>query len=60
MESRKYLTPDTLLASLADLPKSRAKLTKIDIQRMRRQVVFDRLVVSSPWNVRRCYAMLAT
>lgn len=63
MTNRKYLTPDALLASLSDRLQTRAKSGKMDIQRMRRQIAFDRLVVrlsckdSSLWVLKGGYAM---
>ena len=63
MTNRKYLTPDALLASLSDRLQTRAKSGRLDIQRMRRQIAFDRLVVrlfskeASPWVLKGGYAL---
>lgn len=63
MMSRKYLTADALLASLSDRLKTKAKSGKRDIQRMRRQIAFDRLVIrlfseeASPWVLKGGYAL---
>ena len=63
MTNRKYLTPDALLASLSDRLKMKEKSGKLDIQRMRRQIAFDRLVVclsskeTSLWVLKGGYAM---
>lgn len=63
MMSRKYLTADALLASLSDRLKTKAKSGKQDIQRMRRQIAFDRLVVRlfseevSSWVLKGGYAL---
>ena len=63
MMSRKYLTADALLASLSDRLKTKAKSGKRDIQRMRRQIAFDRLVVRlfseevSSWVLKGGYAL---
>lgn len=63
MQSRKYLTARALLASLSDRLKQRAIAEGLDIQVMRRQVAFDRLLVRlfskepSPWVLKGGYAM---
>ena len=63
MTSKKYLTADALLASLSDRLKVRAKSSQLDIQRMRRRIAFDRLVVrlfsqeNCPWVLKGGYAM---
>lgn len=61
MISKKYLTAGAFLASLSD--RLKAKSDKWDIQRMRRQVAFDRLVIrlfskeASPWVLKGGYAL---
>lgn len=59
----KKFTADTLRTSLEDRLKTEAKKTGVDIQRLRRNVAFDRLIIrlfkmsSPPWALKGGYAM---
>ena len=63
MEYKKYQTPAALLSSLSERIKQKAKSDGLDIQRLRRQVAFDRLLIRlfskdpSPWVLKGGYAM---
>lgn len=60
---KKYVNATTLRKSLEDRLSSEAKKTGVDIQRLRRDVAFDRLIVrlfqmpSPPWALKGGYAM---
>jgi len=63
MANRKYETPSALLTSLSSRLKQKAKTDGIDIQRLRRNVAFDRLLIRlfskepCPWILKGGYAM---
>ena len=58
MKDKKYQTAGALLAALSDRLKQKSKKEGLDIQRLRRQVAFDRLLLRlfsktpSPWVLR--------
>ena len=45
MKDKKYQTATALLAALSDRLKQKSKKEGLDIQRLRRQVAFDRLLL---------------
>ena len=55
MKNKKYQTAGALLAALSERLKKKSQKEGLDIQRLRRQVAFDRLLLrlfsktSSPW-----------
>jgi len=63
MANKKYETPSALLTSLSSRLKQKAKTDGIDIQRLRRNVAFDRLLIRlfskepCPWILKGGYAM---
>ena len=63
MKDKKYQTAGALLAALSDRLKQKSKKEGLDIQRLRRQVAFDRLLLRlfsktpSPWVLKGGYAM---
>ena len=63
MKDKKYQTAGALLAALSDRLKQKSKKESLDIQRLRRQVAFDRLLLRlfsktpSPWVLKGGYAM---
>ena len=63
MKDNKYQTAEALLAALSDRLKQKSKKEGLDIQRLRRQVAFDRLLLRlfsktlSPWVLKGGYAM---
>ena len=63
MKDKKYQTAGALLSALSDRLKQKSKTEGLDIQRLRRQVAFDRLLLrlfsktSSPWVLKGGYAM---
>ena len=63
MKNKIYQTPSALLSSLSERLKQKAKSEGIDIQRLRRSVAFDRLLIRlfsknpSPWVLKGGYAM---
>lgn len=63
MKDKKYQTAGDLLAALSDRLKQKSKKEGLDIQRLRRQVAFDRLLLRlfsktpSPWVLKGGYAM---
>ena len=63
MKDKKYQTAGALLAALSDRLKQKSKKEGLDIQRLRRLVVFDRFLLRlfsktpSPWILKGGYAM---
>ena len=63
MKDKKYQTAGALLVALSDRLKQKSKKEGLDIQRLRRQVAFDRLLLRlfsktpSPWVLKGGYAM---
>ena len=63
MKNKKYQTPSGLLSSLSERLKQKAKSEGTDIQRLRRNVAFDRLLIRlfsknpSSWVLKGGYAM---
>ena len=63
MKNKKYKTASALLTALSDRLKQKSQKEGLDIQRLRRQVAFDRLLVRlfsktpSPWVLKGGYAM---
>lgn len=63
MKSKKYQTASALLTALSERLKQKAKNEGIDIQRLRRQVAFDRFLIRlfskepSPWILKGGHAM---
>ena len=63
MKDKKYQTAGALLTALSDRLKQKSKKEGLDIQRLRRQVAFDRLLLRlfsktpNPWVLKGGYAM---
>ncbi len=63
MQDKKYQTAEALLAAISARLKARSKKEGLDIQRLRRQVAFDRFLIRlfskkpTPWVLKGGYAM---